>query len=216
MNTYSQCGQDEFVMGVFKGLKHGYFVDIGAANGIELSNTYALEKDFQWDGLCIEPHQKSFVELKANRKCAVDDSFVLRDGETVDYREFNNIDGWEHLFSSIHPGHHDDRVNRIRKVPTTSLYTLLEKYHAPTVIHFMSIDVEGCEYDILKDFFDQEYRTDPNKFFTRYILTMSVEHNYREPDRTNIRELLAKYNMIPIKELKQDDFYIHQVMDILV
>lgn len=214
MSYYSQCGQDKLVHEIFKDLKYGYFVDVGAADGVQISNTYFLESEWEWDGICIEPHTSNFEKLRVNRQCVVDNSFVLRDGEEVDYIEF--VEGDNKLFSGVDPSPtYRHKENVVRKVPTTSLWTLLEKHHAPTVIHYMSVDVEGLEYDILKDYFEKEYSPTKPGFYLRYVLTLSVEHNFQEPARTNLRELMAKNNMVLLKSMDQDDFYIHQVMDIL-
>lgn len=49
-NHFSQCRQDEIVMGLFRNKRDGYFLDL-AANGVNfLSNTFALERDYNWKG----------------------------------------------------------------------------------------------------------------------------------------------------------------------
>ena len=40
MESYSQIGQDLWVLETLKNKKNGYFLDIGAHDGIYLSNTY--------------------------------------------------------------------------------------------------------------------------------------------------------------------------------
>lgn len=66
MNDYSQSGQDEWVLSIIKG--KGFFVDIGAYDGIRYSNTLKLE-EAGWLGLCIEPNPANFEMLIHNRKC---------------------------------------------------------------------------------------------------------------------------------------------------
>lgn len=214
MNYYSQLGQDKWVDEIFKGMKYGYFVDIGAANGILISNTYALEKERKWDGLCIEPHSLNFKELQKNRKCKVDNSFVMRDGEEVKYTEF--LVGGNRFFSAVNPPPRDSNEIVTRTCQTVSLFSIFEQYHVPTIIHFMSMDVEGLEYEILKDYFEKEYHPSGQRFHTRYILTLAVEHNFKEPMRTNMRELLIAHNYVFVKEMFHDDFYVYKAMDILV
>ena len=46
--SYSQLGQDVDVIEFYKYKKNGYFVDIGAYDGVDLSNTYVLETNFSW------------------------------------------------------------------------------------------------------------------------------------------------------------------------
>ena len=48
---HSQAGQDLFVFSMFAG-RPGYFVDVGAFDGVHISNTLVLET-LGWDGVCI-------------------------------------------------------------------------------------------------------------------------------------------------------------------
>ena len=59
----SQIGQDKWVYSVIGDKKKGYFIEIGAANGIDLSNTFFFEKTLQWDGICVEPNPNFKDEL---------------------------------------------------------------------------------------------------------------------------------------------------------
>ena len=61
---HSQDGQDLYLdKHVFKGLKNGIFVDIGANDGITINNTLFFEKVLGWNGLCIEPNDNYFNAL---------------------------------------------------------------------------------------------------------------------------------------------------------
>src|SRR5262245_35267462 len=66
----SQAGQDAWVINeVFGRKKNGFFVDIGATDGIDINNTYMLEKRHGWTGICIEPDPEFFRALRRNRSC---------------------------------------------------------------------------------------------------------------------------------------------------
>ena len=56
--SYSQSGQDLFVDRILQGKIEGTYLDIGANHPIELSNTYALERQAAWKGVLVErdPH----------------------------------------------------------------------------------------------------------------------------------------------------------------
>jgi len=64
--SYSQIGQDLEVLN-FYNKKDGFFIEIGASDGIFLSNTYLLEKDHNWKGICVEPVPSKFELLCKNR-----------------------------------------------------------------------------------------------------------------------------------------------------
>ena len=68
----SQLFQDLFVVFLFKGKRNGFFVEFGATNGLDLSNTAILEQDFQWKGLLAEPAKCWHAALKSNRSVPVD------------------------------------------------------------------------------------------------------------------------------------------------
>lgn len=55
-NIKRQINQDIFVLYTLNWKRNGFFVEFGATNGIDLSNTYLLEKDFGWKGLLSEPN----------------------------------------------------------------------------------------------------------------------------------------------------------------
>ncbi len=103
--SYSQIEQDLKVLKYFDYKKNGYFIEVGANDGIKLSNTYLLEKDYNWKGICIEPVPSIFNKLKKNRKSInlnyavynVDNKIVnlkvadLLSGITVDIDRHKNI-----------------------------------------------------------------------------------------------------------------------------
>lgn len=78
---------------------------------------------------------------------------------------------------------------------------LLEQNNSPKFIEYLSLDTEGSEYEILKTFNFDEYKFG-------YI---NVEHNYTEPKRTLIKELLTKNNYKYIGDNVVDDIYIYNI-----
>ena len=66
-NRPSQLNQDDKCLEFLKGKKDGYFVDIGAFDGLDLSNTKKLEYDYNWKGICVEPIKQMFEICKENR-----------------------------------------------------------------------------------------------------------------------------------------------------
>jgi hypothetical protein len=86
MESYSQIGQDLFVLNHFNNLRGGYFIEIGALNGITLSNTYLLEKNFEWKGICIEPSHDEYEKLVNNRKCiCIDKAVYSKSGLNLEF-----------------------------------------------------------------------------------------------------------------------------------
>jgi FkbM family methyltransferase len=184
----SQLRQDLFVISetehkIKNKKKGGYFVEFGATNGIDLSNTYLLETEFSWTGILAEPARLWEKQLKANRpNASIETLCVWKDSNSslifneTDSPELSTIDSF-----SDGDGHRNTRLaGKKYKVHTISLNDLLIKHRAPKYIDYLSIDTEGSEYEILKAFNFNE--------FSFGIIT--VEHNYT-PQREMIFALLT-------------------------
>lgn len=64
---------DELDLKLIEALKpkrNGYFVELGANDGIRKSNTFNLQRHFRWTGLLIEPSPRRFLECVKNRAFA--------------------------------------------------------------------------------------------------------------------------------------------------
>ena len=84
----AQIGQDLFVLMATSFKRDGFFVEFGAAGGVDLSNTFLLERSFGWKGILAEPARGWHAALKQNRKCAVDARCVwATSGETLEFVE---------------------------------------------------------------------------------------------------------------------------------
>lgn len=67
---YARSGQDKYLNEeVFHDKIEGVFVDLGAYDGVESSNTLFFEESMDWTGLCIEPLKNIFPKLLKYRKC---------------------------------------------------------------------------------------------------------------------------------------------------
>jgi hypothetical protein len=64
---FSQLGQDLLALCMSNFKRSGFFVEVGAHHGTDLSNTYLLERDFGWNGLLVEPNPQHGESLKARK-----------------------------------------------------------------------------------------------------------------------------------------------------
>ncbi len=96
---YSKSGQDRYIFeNFFKGKKNGVFVDVGANDGVTNSNTFFLEKELKWNGICLEPQPKTFQLLKQMRSCKViNASAAANDG----ILEYINLATFKEQFNGI-------------------------------------------------------------------------------------------------------------------
>lgn len=127
MTFHSQAGQDAWVIDQL-GDHQGFFVDVGAYDGIEHSNTYALEQR-GWTGVCVEPNPVAFEQLRANRSC------LLSGWVMSDHNDRIAFDGVQ--------------VGNGPEIECRTLTTLLATIGAPDVIDYLSIDTEGHELPVL-------------------------------------------------------------------
>ena len=82
-SSKAQLWQDLFVLSELEFKRNGFFVEFGAANGIDLSNTYLLEKEFNWTGILAEPAKYWHSELKRNRSAFISDKCVWVDSTST-------------------------------------------------------------------------------------------------------------------------------------
>lgn len=200
----SQIKQDIFVYLESNRKNNGFYVEFGATDGYNLSNSNMLEQKFGWRGILAEPAIVWHDKLKVNRPNAIieNDCVWSTTGEKLTFNETNIA----HLSTVDDYSGHDDHSS-LRKegnkyeVTTISLLDLLKKHNAPKEIDYLSIDTEGSELVILEAFFRD------NNYYKIKIIT--CEHNYTK-NRNKIYQLLAKhgYQRKYQEASKWDDFYV--------
>jgi FkbM family methyltransferase len=198
----SQIKQDLNVIKFYNNKKNGFFIEIGANDGIKISNTYLLEKKYNWKGICCEANPLQFKKLLVNRPTAIcfSEAVYNKSGLTVRFDIANN----NNLLSGISEYiiKHKNKVENNKRqiqVKTLSLLDILDKANSPPFIEYMSIDTEGSEYEILKNFNFQKYT----------FGLIDVEHAYDNIKRTNIKKLLLSNGYLYKGNNNQDDMYMH-------
>ena len=191
---HSQWGQDRWVAEkVFPGVKDGYFVDIGSGHGIKDSNTKALEA-LGWSGVCVDP----FPQSMETRKCEVFAEVAYSSaGHTVSFTSAGHLGGIrDHLglWAS------DKRLAEAETVEltTTTMDEILERARAPQYLHYVSLDVEGAEYEVLQGLDLAKYQ----------VGALTVEHNFEERKRSRIQAYLKERGYRLAMSMKYDDWYL--------
>lgn len=190
-NIKSQLLQEVYALSVLEGKKGGYFIEAGASDGIDCSNTYLLEKSFGWSGLLVEPSDTSFRRLASNRSSTITNAALWSESDLkLQFTETNSPG-----LSTITSLKDMDFLSRDRKVfkeyevDTISLTDLVKRNSAPLVIDYFSLDTEGSEYEILKDF-----------DFSNYSFNViSVEHAWNEKNRRLVATLLRNNGYFQIR-----------------
>lgn len=198
---------DRWVCETLNYKKNGFFVEIGAYDGITNSSCYVLEKNLDWAGICVEPHSVNFERCKKIRGI-VDNNCIYNHNGKVVFNEFlpnskfeNNkpVGKREHYmgFSGILKYHNFLNVNKVDYEPNTRVITktcitpltLLLKHNAPKNIDYLSIDAEGAEYEILKNWPWHRYKINLISFECHFNLfpkckQLLLEKGYKQVTNT--------------------------------
>jgi FkbM family methyltransferase len=166
----AQLFQDLFVLFSLSQKREGFFVEFGATDGVELSNTLLLERSYEWSGILAEPAKCWHKNLRMNRKCVIDTRCVwTKSGEVVEFNEVADRELSTITRYSDHDGHFiSRRTGEIYPVETVSLNDLLSSNEAPRCIDYLSVDTEGSELEILQAFDFRKYD----------VQIITVEHNF--------------------------------------
>jgi methyltransferase FkbM-like protein len=190
---YSQDRQDKWVSEtVFPGVKNGFFLDVGSGDGTYMSNTKALEQK-GWTGICIDP----FPQNMQDRSCQIFKEVVFSEaGKRVKFWAHPN-GFWGGIVDTLGPKDILEKAP-IVELTTVTLGDILERAKAPRFIHYVSMDIEGGEIHALNGFPFEKYQ----------IGALTVEHNYLEPKRSEIKTLMESHGYKRVHTLGRDDCYV--------
>jgi len=124
--SYSFASADLFVLHRLESPRGGSFIEIGARDGVQASDTCLLEREYGWRGVLVEPDARWHKALAANRKAELDARFVTE------------ASGLKRLVGG-------------REVGTASLADLLHDYGAASSTDFLSIRAAREALTILRD-----------------------------------------------------------------
>ena len=181
-DSSSQFYQDLFFASELASYKEGFFVEIGACDGVTLSNSIFFEKFLKWQGIIVEPAKKWHPYLSKNRSAFIEKRAIGSvSGKILPFFEAEDpkLSTFTFLKNSDFQAEFRNKGKEY-EVETVSLNDLLDTYKAPKEIHYLSLDTEGSEYTILQSF----------DFNSRKILSISCEHNFT-PNRQMIFDLLT-------------------------
>jgi FkbM family methyltransferase len=158
---------------VFGNKRNGYFVEVGALDGIRMSQSFLFERTLGWNGIVVEPNPTWNEELKLHRNCNISTEAISDSNGTAVF-ECREIPSYSGLKSSINDARMSEVVGEF-DVNTLTLCSLFDKYKTPEVIDWVSIDTEGCELDIIKQYFEE------NKKYKINLINFESNEIYHAP-----------------------------------
>lgn len=154
---FSQFRQDEIVSKLLRNKRGGYFIDLAANDPVRISNTFALERNSNWDGLCLEPNPIYWTGL-SYRKCHVVAAIIgNRTMEEISFR-FPRAKAPKGGILGDAYDNKSDQWNEGHPRFTVSLLDVFEKFNVPTTIDYISLDIEGAEDLVMTSFPFFKYR----------------------------------------------------------
>lgn len=206
----SQLYQDIFASFVVNDKFNKSYLEFGATNGIDLSNTYILENEFSWSGSLAEPDQNWIDDLRKNRpnsniisKCIWSTSGKKLNFFSSNTHVLSSLDDFKYSDINSMPGNTAARVKEGKnyQVETISLNDVIFNYFDGKTPSYISIDTEGSEFEILNSF-----------DFTKYQpIIFTIEHNFTDLQK-KIDDLMKKNNYSRIfRDLTLfDAWYVHK------
>jgi FkbM family methyltransferase len=203
LTFHSQWAQDAYVDDFLGGLTGGFFVDVGAHDGLSLSNTLFFEAERGWTGICIEPLPDAFAKLRANRSCECLQVAVSR---TAGRRTFVQVTGYAEMLSGLadeyDPRHEARIAQELKEYGGTHILTTVDSVRLEDVlaersighVDYCSIDCEGGELSVL----------DSIDFGAVTFSALTIENAFGD-DTVNDRMRAHGYTRIARLEL--DDVY---------
>jgi len=181
-DSHSQFYQDLFFSSELNFFEKGFFVEVGACDGVELSNTLFFERTLKWRGIVVEPAKRWHPYLYKNRSASIETRALgPKTGNTLPFFEAEDpkLSTFACLKNEDFQAEFRVKGNEYL-VETVTLDDLLKAFNAPHEIQYLSLDTEGSEFEILENF----------DFSSWKILSISCEHNFT-PNRERIFGLLT-------------------------
>lgn len=219
---YGQYGQDSVIDSFFQqiGQESGFFVDVGASDGIRFSNSCFLAKERNWQGICVEAHPDYFELLKRNRPesinygCAVGSSDVGEVDIRLNYRaSLTTLDfDLDKKFAKDYEGYYASRDitdvngfrNGVAQVPVRTIDGILDENRQffQNGIDVVFIDIDGSEKYALDNFSLKKWS--PRILLLEHTV---MGHNF-------VDNFAAESGYIKCKTLGSDNFYVLNKKDL--
>ena len=164
---YSFGGIDNLIQQIFKSYENGIYIDIGCGHPIKNNNTYLLNKK-GWSGINIDLDKDNMELFKIYRPkdynicAAISDE--IKETDLFFYHPKSALNTIDKKTSNYQKA----KVTSLKKIETTTLNDVLNKsIYNSSKIDFLSIDVEGSELSVLKNFNFKKY--EPKVIVVEYL-----------------------------------------------
>jgi FkbM family methyltransferase len=184
--SYAQNFEDVLLYRAFKNIEHGFYIDVGA-NDPEIDSVTKAFYDRGWSGINCEPLVSHYEDLKKARLRDINLNCAVGDVDGVFKIWECEIRGWATLSEEVKKKHEAIGLNcKEHQVIQTTLTKICSE-HANNEIHFLKIDVEGFEGQVLKGF-------DLTKFRPWVLVIEAIMPTSQIPNFSSWEPILLKAN----------------------
>ena len=203
-NFFSQSGQDKFILTHFFNsyVGKGFFVDIGAYDGVKGSNSLFFEKTLGWNGIAVEPAKEKFKALRKNRQCLCINKAISDKKEMMEFIEVTH--GYTQMsglntqnYSSSYEFIAKDTASKEKKriLETATFGEIMLKNRN---IDYLSIDIEGGERNLLESINFEYYD----------IKVISIENSL--PLKIDYQNYFSERNFKRLDIIGSDEIYFNK------
>ena len=155
--SYSYGGVDSLILNIFKDKKRGFYLDIGCGHPIKNNNTYLLNKK-GWYGINIDLDVDNIKLFNIYRKKDFNLATAVSDKEGETNLYFYHKKSALNTISKQNAEFQKAKVSQIKKIKTQTINKIIEgSPYNNQKIDFLSLDVEGSELNVLKNFDFKRY-----------------------------------------------------------
>ncbi|MHB8913393.1 MAG: FkbM family methyltransferase [Minisyncoccota bacterium] len=186
--SYSQEGEDLVLSRFLEASTTGFYVDIGAHHPKRFSNTYFFYKK-GWRGINIDAMPGSMEAFKRDRPEDINLEIAISDKkQALTYYLFNEpaLNGFSEAVSKERDGAKGYSIIGEKKIETNTLKEVLDKnLPTSTQIDFMSIDIEGYDFEALVSNDWQKYRP-------RFVLVEDLGTHLNEINKSKLGQFMEQ------------------------
>lgn len=197
--TYAQNREDLYLFSYLSDIKTGFYIDVGAHDPVKDSVTKLFYKQ-GWTGINIEPQKELFKKIQKDRKNDINLNIGLSNkAGLLRLRQFpgGGLSTFSDEMKDLYE--HDNKMKTVPhedyEVEVRTLQSVFENEAKGKTVHFIKIDVEGLEYEVIQG----------NDWKKHRPLMICIEANHLVKDW---HPLLEKANYTKIFFDGLNDYYI--------
>ncbi len=175
--SYAQNFEDVILWRALKKIKKGFYIDVGA-NNPNVENVTKAFYENGWSGINVEPISQWYKMLEKERPRDINLNTAVGNekGEVILYEiPGTGLSTFSKEYAESYKAKEDLKVVN-RNVPVTTLSDICDRYHSAP-IHFLNIDVEGMESQVLQGMDFTKYR--PWVILCEATIPNSQKANYK-------------------------------------